>query len=91
MTQIELKTKIDALQTECNSKILALKKDYAFANNPHKVGDTITDHQATIVIDKISYSPYSRIPEMKYEGFCVNKNGTIGKKTAIIYQQNIKN
>ena len=92
MTIEELKKKLKLLEIEYNLKVTNTKKEFAIVNNPYSIGDTITDHQHTIVIDNIKYLSYSgkSTPGMIYEGFIVLKSGKIGKSRGTIYQENIK-
>lgn len=67
--------------------------EYANENNPHKVGDVISDHSITIKIQKISVSFGSqRIPQCVYDGIILKKDGTpnVRGKTDTVYQANIK-
>jgi hypothetical protein len=52
MTKEEYKSKKDKINKEHNEKLLFLAKQYAFINNPYKVGDIITDHIGSIKIKK---------------------------------------
>lgn len=78
---------------EVDKKTLA--KEFAFANNPYKIGDIITDHNNTIKIDTIKWAMgrywETELPYCVYYGVALKKNGTPNKKGTIeaIYQTNI--
>lgn len=69
-----------------------LMKQFAFANNPYKIGDKITDHSCTIEIQKIqAYFSSNSVPICVYTGIQYNKDGKVSKKQDhdTIYQSNI--
>lgn len=92
MNKEEYNLNLNALVVDFNLKKRRLIKDYALANNPYKKGDIITDHVATIEIEKISvYVGSSSDIQCCYDGTQLNKDGTINKKQnhTCIYQCNI--
>jgi len=68
-----------------------LYKKFAFANNPYKIGDMITDHVATIKIEKIQVHKTYDMPQCVYIGTKYNKDGKVSKKQDhnTIFQNNI--
>lgn len=76
-----------------NEKMEELYKEFAFSNNPYKIGDVITDHFHTIKIEKIevSVSNYPEYPECFYVGPSLDKRGNPKKRQndGGIYQSNI--
>lgn len=72
----------------------ALAKKFAFANNPYKIGDIVTDRIGSIKIDKILYSiktSSSDYPSCIYEGIELTKKGLPNKKgnRRNVYQTNL--
>jgi hypothetical protein len=66
-------------------------RKYAFANNPYKLGEFITDHVATIQIEKIRAYKSFDLPQCVYTGTQYNKDGSVTKKQIhnTVYQSNI--
>jgi hypothetical protein len=91
MTQEEYKSKKDKINKEHNEKLLFLAKQYAFINNPYKVGDIITDHIGSIKIEQINFY-YSEFPSCSYSGIELTKKGEFNKrgKERTVFQLNIK-
>lgn len=56
MTKEEYDAELKEIEIYNESQKLELAIKYANANNPHKVGDTVTDHSSTVLIDKIKVS-----------------------------------
>lgn len=78
-----LKTK-KALEEECEIKKKHLAREFAYSNNPVKIGDIITDHCKTIRVEKFlwGYDFGSRFPCMFYRGTRLNKKGEPMKRDA---------
>lgn len=90
MTEEKLKQELLLLDKKYQEDIIELKKKYADANNPYKVGDIIQDHIGNGIIEKISYY-FSYDTGCKYYCQELKKDGT-PKKGNIrrwIYQSNI--
>lgn len=75
------------LKTKHNNEINQLKRKYALANNPIKIGDIITDGKRIIKVQKI-FVYLDDPPYCVYRGPLLNKNKTIKKngKYGDIYQ-----
>lgn len=82
MTLDYLNQQIVAIQQESEKKIKSLQRDYAFANNPYKVGDLFTDSIGTIRIEEIKWAlnGYRTAPSCVYIGTIINKNGQPNKR-----------
>ena len=71
-----------ALEEECEINKKHLAREFAYSNNPVKIGDIITDHYKTIRVEKFMWCrnfgyPF---PCMLYEGTRLNKNGQPAKR-----------
>jgi len=93
MTQQQYDAAINSLYTEYEQKKKKVAEEYAFANNPYKIGDVISDHIGTIIIEKIRFSfPFgSKYPCCVYVGTQLKKDGTPHKRQEYtkIFQTNI--
>ena len=83
---------IEEIYSEAKKK---LAKEYAFSNNPYKVGDVIQTHFETgkIVNIKWSYGYIAGLPSFcVYKCENITKKGTINKRKPFccIYQTDIK-
>jgi hypothetical protein len=67
-------------------------KRYALANNPYKIGDLVTDHVATIKVEKITFHVSYGESQCVYTGTQLNKDGKVNKKQDhnTVFQQNIE-
>jgi len=94
MTQEEYKNKIAELTEKFELDKQTVRREYAFSNNPHKVGDVVTDHIGSIWIEKIQFTTdfISNLPCCIYTGVELKKNGTPTKKVnrRTVHQTNIK-
>ena len=95
MTVEELKKLRTEAENQYYSNLRQIDFLFAHSNNPHEIGDVITDHFGSIKI--LSIGVYtnnidSRIPECTYEGIVLKKDGSPTKKgeTRVVYQSNIK-
>lgn len=72
---------IKQIESEFLLKKSELAKMYAFENNPYKIGDIVTDHIGSIIIEKIQFTrPYGdKLPYCVYYGFELKKDGNIRK------------
>lgn len=90
MTKQEYDEKLKVIEENYDLLKKDLYKNFAFANNPYKVGDIITDHIGSIKIEKIRFKrpPYNFLPtspECVYEGIellpqCVYEGIELTKK-----------
>ena len=73
-----------ALEEEFEEKKKQLAREFAYSNNPVKIGDIITDHYKTIRVEKflLGYDFGSRMPCMFYRGTRLNKKGEPVKREA---------
>jgi hypothetical protein len=70
-----------------------LYKEFAYANNPYKIGDIVTDRIGTVKIEKIQiYLGLHTFPQCVYTGVELTKKGEPNKKgnKRSVYQSNIK-
>ena len=70
-----------------------LHKQFAYANNPYKIGDIIKDNGGSIMIERIQvYIGASGFAQCVYTGIEYTKKGEPNKKgnKRSIYQNNIK-
>lgn len=73
-----------ALKEDFEEKRKQLAREFAFSNNPVKIGDIITDHYKTIRVLKFlwGYNFGSQMPCMFYRGTRLNKKGEPMKRDA---------
>jgi hypothetical protein len=91
MTLEEYKGLIIQINKEANLKRLQVGRKFAISNNTISIGDKITDHIGSIIVQKITVY-HSEIPQCVYDGVEINKNGKENKKgkTRAVYESNIK-
>jgi len=80
MTKEELQSAIKSETERHENEINSIKRQYADAHNPYKVGDVFTDHIGSILIEKWQYaytggSNYNT-PSLVYYGSELKKDGT---------------
>jgi len=81
MSYEEYLQKAKELESEFQNKKIVLMKAYVSANNPYKIGDKITDHMGTIIIEKIGFNrSMDGKPTATYTGLELKKDGTPTKK-----------
>ena len=89
----EYEDRLRELKFEFELKKTKLIKEYVDANNPYKIGDKVTDHACSIIIEKIKYHiSLCGFPCAVYYGPELKKDGTPkknGNKT-YVYQTNLK-
>jgi hypothetical protein len=94
MTQEEYKNKVSELNERHEQELQLLRREYAFANNPYKIGDTVTDHAGSIKIEKIQYTTdfSTNLPCCVYTGVELKKDGTPTKRESKrkVHQSNIQ-
>lgn len=84
-----------ALEAEFEEKRKQLAREFAFSNNPVKIGDIITGHCKTIRVEKLLWcrSFVYPFPYMFYRGVRLTKKGEPSKREAEdngVAQTNIK-
>lgn len=93
MNEQEYKEKLEEIERNARIAKFDLDNKYAQSNNPHKIGDIITDQNGTIKIESIgqAFAFMSKLPESLYYGTCCTKKGVPLKRggTNDIYQSNI--
>lgn len=92
MTSEEFENSVKVLKEKHKNEMNSLKKEYAFANNPYKIGDVISGNTGTIRIDKITVGiSLDGIPLCVYHGLELKKDLTPTKKMlrTAIWQSNI--
>jgi len=95
MTKEEYNEEMKKIDNVMNNMRNQVRKHYAFANNPYKVGQIIEDHYQRILIEKIEMNycilalPY---PECKYWGLKLTKQNRSFKNSEKnwIFQSDIK-
>lgn len=93
MTKEELKQGISELEAKFKSDKNALHIKYVTDNNTVKKGDTISDSQHSIVVERITYSMgFDGIPYCLYHGKWLTKSGDPNKRgeEVCIVQSNVK-
>lgn len=92
MTKEEYIKKQKELDSEFYSKKEELMKEFVRSNNPHKIGDKVTDHMGTIIIETMSYDwGFDNTPNAVYRGVELTKGGTpsIKQYNRSVYQSNL--
>lgn len=92
MTKDQLKEQINALSDEFERRKRVIYKEYALSNNPYKIGDIVTDHMGSVVVEKIQIHISDGSSSCVYTGKNLLKNGSQSKREPIrsAYQINIK-
>ena len=88
----EYDNEMQSLESEFEVKKKELMKEFAFSNNPHKIGDVVADHSGSIKIEKIKYGKsISNYPCCVYIGIELKKDLTPAKKQnhTQIWQSNL--
>lgn len=89
----EYEDRLIELKVEFELKKTKLVKEYVDSNNPYKIGDKVTDHVCSIIIEKIKYHiSLDGTPCAVYYGSELKNDGTPkknGNKT-YVYQINLK-
>ena len=93
MDKEEFDKRMLELDNDRTSGMRAIRKEYALAKNKVNIGDTVTDHQYTICVDKIwiTVPCLGSFPECIYQGYRVKKSGERFKNEAyeLVYQCNV--
>ena len=94
MTQYEYQLKLNQINKDHQIRLRFLAYDFAESNNPHKIGDIVTDRIGSIKIDIIHFTlgGGKYLPECAYTGIELTKKGEPNKrgKKRTVYQSNIK-
>lgn len=94
MTKDEFDKAIAEIELEAKEKKQVVYIDYAVKNKTNSIGDIISDHSCTILIDKLNvkFNLLSKYPEMVYYGKKLRKDNTPYKNgdREVIWQSNIK-
>jgi hypothetical protein len=92
MTREEYDTKIKTLAKIHMANKRHVMREYAFANNPYKVGDIIEDHHHIIKIERYQAIDSWEYPSCLYFGIELKKDLTPKKRQDGIgmYQVNVK-
>ena len=89
----EYEDRLRELKVEFEQKKSKLIKEYLDSNKIYQIGDVVTDHVCSIIIEKIDYQiPLHGTPCAVYYGPELKKDGTPkknGNKT-YVYQCNLK-
>lgn len=94
MTKQQYNDKIKELKASYNISELYIVKEYAYANNPYKIGDVIRDHSHIIKIEKIKFCRASvgeEFPSCVYHGIELKKDLTPKKnqENTVMFQANV--
>ena len=92
MTEDEYYSEIEKLEKELITNKNRVGREYAFSNNPYKIGDTIKDHIGAMIITNIKYNnSVMSLPQCVYFGTELNKDGKPSKKQSNrgVWQDNI--
>lgn len=90
----QYKKRLEELETKFKIDKKNLLMEFVNHNNPHKIGDIVTDHIGSVQIKKIKYSygSFGQSPCAVYEGLELKKDLTPAKKltTRYVFQSNLK-
>ena len=84
--------KVKDLESEHYKRKEDLMKEFVRANDPYKIGDKVTDHIGTIIIESKKYDwGFSSYPSAVYFGVELKKDGTPTKKMSKrnVWQSNV--
>ena len=75
MTEQEYREKLKELKSEYETKKSLLAREFAYSNNPYKIGDIITDDFSIIKIESFCYCDYvsGYLPNVGYNGIELTK------------------
>jgi|LakMenEpi03Aug12_release.lakeMendotaPanAssembly.Ray.scaffolds.fasta_scaffold1040893_1 hypothetical protein len=92
MTQVAYDKKLMEIKMSFEAAKEELYREFAYANNPYKIGDIVTDNTGTIKIEKIKiYLGLGIYPQCVYFGVELTKKGEPNKRgnKRSIYQSSI--
>lgn len=89
----EYRKRVIQIEEEAKDKKRQLVREFALANNPYKKGDIITDHNGSLLIEKliINWGFGNSLPYCSYSGVELKKDGTPMKRQSArsVSQDNI--
>lgn len=90
----DYKNKVKSLKARHKKELTEFALKYAFLNSPIKIGDIVTDHIGSIIVEKyaLGFSDISIEPKCVYTGTCYTKKGKPYKsgEKRCVHQSNIK-
>lgn len=92
MTLQQYRDKVFTLEKELEAKLFALRREYAFSTTPYTVGDIVTDHIGSIIVERMStVVGRNGVPQVLFNGPEFTKNGVIRKdgRKRTIWQENL--
>ena len=93
MNLSEYLDKVAEIKAASQKKIYELQLQYALEHNPYQIGDIVTDHIGSILVETISAYTDARYkePQAMYEGRVLKKDGTPTKKEQyrVVWQMNL--
>lgn len=91
MSELEYDNAVNEAEAIFLKRKKELAKQYAIANNKVEIGEIISDHIGSILVDKILFSETKPYPSCVYLGVVLNKNGTKSKRgeRRNVYQSNL--
>ena len=91
MNTDELQKKLKEIKSDYLKIQSDLLKSYAVSNDPYCIGDIVTDHYHSIIIETKNFYVENCISSIVYYGTMVKKNGELFKnnKKDKVYQINI--
>jgi len=93
MDKNELKQRLKTLKDEHDEKVNQLYLEYAKSNRKYNIGDKVTDHIGSIIVEKFRVTiNIEGLPENVYIGPELKKDGTPKKNGDVrpIYESNIR-
>lgn len=93
MSPEEYLSSLKIIEDEMLVKKRQLNKLYVKSNNKYRIGDIVTDHLGSILVQELLYSfPLdSKVPCALYKGQILNKDGSIKKNASqrTVWQTNL--
>jgi hypothetical protein len=89
----EYKEKLKVLKDEYDLKVKSLHIEYAKSNRKYEIGDKVTDHIGSIIVEKFKVEiNFNGLPSTIYIGKELKKDGKFKKNNDIrhVYESNIK-
>lgn len=84
------KEEVKILDRKFENDKIKLMKIFVDSNNPRKIGENVTDHIGTIVIESMGYL-WGNPPNATYSGIELNKDGKPNKRFSkrTVWQGNV--
>jgi hypothetical protein len=81
-TAEEYRQKMNDINIRVSREQKEVGRQYAFSNNPHSIGDVVTDHIGSIKVEEIKWTidHGTLLPTCVYYGVVLKKDGTPTKK-----------